>query len=182
MRPLGSPRPTSFVVSTSTAAVGVGGWKELVDTVTAPPRTLVSRPPLPVTWVAQPLVNSSTPRDRRPNRRLAVLEWFGMLTGEVFTVDETLVGKGRTWRGTGSFGIAEGKSAGISGVPGRQRRLQRPLREGSARSRPACQGRRISPSFFGARAIWASWERLAMRVASILSSSATRSRSALMRS
>ena len=40
------------------------------------------------------------------------------------------------------------------------------FKEGSLRNKIACQGSRISSIFSGVRAIWASWERLAIRVGS----------------
>ena len=51
--PDGLPRPTILVVSAANVC-GAGGWKELVATVTAPPSTVVSLPPLGVVRVAQP--------------------------------------------------------------------------------------------------------------------------------
>src|SRR4051812_4423137 len=50
-----------FEVSASTVA-GVVGWKESVATVTAPPSTVVSRPPLDVACVAQPEPRATTIR------------------------------------------------------------------------------------------------------------------------
>lgn len=54
--PVGLPALASFEVSVSMVAEVVGS-NEFVATVTAPPRRLVSRPPLAVVRVAQPEAN-----------------------------------------------------------------------------------------------------------------------------
>lgn len=55
--PEGPLRPTIFDVSASIVA-GPVGWNESFATVTAPPRMLVSLPPLDVVRVAHPEVNA----------------------------------------------------------------------------------------------------------------------------
>lgn len=77
---------TSFDVSTSSVAELVGS-KEFVETVRAPPRMLVSRPPLAVVRVAQP-------EAKRRAARAAERRSFDFMGRALKAVDGTLMGGG----------------------------------------------------------------------------------------